>query len=140
MGGEAIGSVRARLKTELWRERMDYEWGSPLCDVCGESLLWCDMHESIVRRGVARGWSKEDRLKIFVPYNCHLVHRHCHGLAHGNPELMVAIQICRYGWQHVMEWVASLPFKVFFAWDRGLDENTARTMVEGQAPWILRQK
>lgn len=133
--------IRAQLKTELWRERMNYEWGSPLCDVCGKSLLWCDMHESVVRRGVARGWPKEDRARIFVPCNCHLVHHgKCHELAHAAPDLMVAIQIVRYGMQHVREWIADLPFKVPFQWTRGLCGRTARMEVERRAPWILRQK
>lgn len=134
---------RNDLKIELWRGRT-YEPGSPLCDVCGESLVTgnatCDMHESIVRKGVAMGWSKEDRMKISVPCNCHLVHHgKCHERAHADPDLMVAIQVARYGMQHIREWIATLPFRVPFSWHRGYDDRTARLTVERRAPWILRQ-
>jgi len=131
--------LRGQLKVRLWRERTNYDYGLPLCDVCGEPL-WggqCAMHESVVRRGVARGWPKEDRVKIFVPCNCHLVcHGTCHMQAHASPDLMVAIQIVRYGMQHIREWIATLPFKVPFHWTRGLDEEGALELVRREAPWV----
>ena len=124
---------RKILKKYLWRDR------PRLCDICGEPMRVCDMHESIVRRGVAQGWPLKRRSDIFVPENCHLLHPKCHSDAHANPELMVAIQMLRYGREKIQEWIDSLPFRATFYWDRGLGMRDAYELVEAHTPWILEE-
>lgn len=126
---------RKQLKEELWAQR------PRICDVCGRPMRTCDMHESIVRRGVAQGWKRRDRPGIFVPCNCNLVHHvSCHRLAHALSVLMVAIQIVRYGKPAIQAWIDSLPFKVEYRWDRGLSTADAIEMVEQGAPWITEEE
>lgn len=126
--------ARNELKAYLRRNRHK-------CDACGGSLgLGVDMHESIVPRRVVQGWAKENRDLIMVEVNCHLVHTGaCHKEAHANPPLMVAIQIVRHSKMKIQAWIDSLPFKVFYAWDRGMCEEDAFLRVEAQAPWILEE-
>jgi len=126
--------ARNELKACLHRNR-------PKCDICGYLLgLSVDMHESIVPRRVVQGWAKRYRDLIFVEENCHLLHHGaCHMEAHADALLMVAIQITRYGKARIQEWIDSLPFKVFYAWDRGLTEEDAFLRVEAVAPWILEE-
>lgn len=102
----------------------------PFCDVCGNRLREPDMHESIVTKQAARGWSKKKRKLINHRFNCHLVCNSCHTWAHAHPKEMVAIQISRHGYDEIQEWIDSLEFRVPFSWHRGLDQVEADRMAE----------
>lgn len=139
---------RHELKARLWKMRLRAYTSTsstlgracPLCDVCGEPLGSgvADMHESVVPRRIAMGWDNSG--VIMYEYNCHLVHHvECHQLAHANPIKMVAIQIVRYGWHEIQEWIDTLPFVVEYSWHRGLTDEAAYREVHDKAPWILEE-
>ena len=148
---QALATQRKRLKIRLWRERAYTEaWITddeiipvalasvplplpagvirlPTCVYCGLIIKHpdnCVMHEAIVRRGVAAGWPPKERLKIHCEENCQLLHvGKCHGRAHAEPRRMVAVQIKRYGYEHLRAWINTLPFKVPYEWHRGLSPD-----------------
>lgn len=126
----------AAIRAQIWRARSwEVEGNRPLCDVCGRPLLQsCDFHHAIVRRGIVRkAWPD---ILLDHEINICLVHRGCHKKAHADPDLLAAIQIVRYGWHTIDQWIASLPFKAPYQWHRGLDERVAKLTVERRAPWI----
>jgi hypothetical protein len=143
-------------RRQLIRERLDYSRSSmwPVCDVCGR-LIQRDLavHHTIIARRHAQGWPKEQRGLIDHEYNLCILHNyHCHlKAAHGWLGLaLVAVQIVRYGWGTIDEWVnglppieeiggaeiGGLPFKVPFMWHRGLTEAEALALVKEKVPWI----
>ena len=112
----ATVNKRNALKASLWETH-------PRCAVCDEPLPGtCDMHECIVPKRIAAGWSKKQRWLINHRYNCVLVHSGtgCHLWAHAHPRIMVAQLIVQYTWEGLDEWVGSLPFKVPYSWHRGI--------------------
>lgn len=125
----------AKAKAALWYSR------NHICDVCGKPLAFTgtNAHHCIARQGQAMGCRDRDAIK-YEPMNIVLVHQDvCHRKAHADPILCVAIQIVRYGWSTIDEWIQSIPWKVPFSWHRGLTAEEALRIVEEDAPWILEE-
>lgn len=127
---------------KLWMERLSFSVDppAPLCDICGRPVRVnnADMHHGVIRKGTVRGWEIEKKELLNDPLDLLIVHRTpCHKQAHARPVLCVAIQIVRYGWQRLDDWVYILPFRVAYEWHRGLDEQAARQLVKKEALWIL---
>jgi len=137
---------------KIYRLRTDPSYGAPVCDICGKPV-WDrpDLHHAIVMKRHVQGWPKKRRGLIDVPMNICVLHRFpCHQSAHGrNYRLLVAVQIVRYGWAAIDEWVRGLPFQCSYwddrralitdmEWHRGfVDDQEAIEIVEVELPWIL---
>jgi hypothetical protein len=112
--------VRDRVKTQLENEfRVLFpKSGKPVsvCRFCtGPLFNSADMHEWLVTRGDAQGWSDEETLKIFVPCNCMLLHPTCHqkfGASRHWLPYLAKKQVDYYGPQTFLNWINSLPWKV----------------------------
>lgn len=81
------------------------------CTVCQEYLTNpVDIHEALVTKGDIQGWPARWRIIIINPYNCVLVHRHCH--AHGDRESTWKLKCEQFGEDEIIKWYESLPFRV----------------------------
>lgn len=119
-----------------WWQRDAPELVEYRCALCGKSGTEArlDQHHLLIARRVAMGWKKEKRGLIDHHYNlvtlcnwpCHLL------VAHGwKHRVLVARQIVQYGYETLSEWVESLPFKVPFHWNMGLEsDEEARKLLE----------
>jgi hypothetical protein len=73
-----------------------------------------DMHEWLVKRSDAQGWSEEDRQLIFHPLNCVNLHGNCHklyGQSKTATNLITQKMIYLYGAHKLVNWIKTLPFK-----------------------------
>lgn len=105
-----------------WLQAGEAEPAAHQCVLCGGRCV--DRHHLLIARRVVMGWKRRCRKLADHEYNlinlCRLCHKEAHGWKH---RYLVARQIVRYGYEHLQNWVGTLPFKIPFHWDMGITSD-----------------
>ena len=76
LGNQTMAYLRNCLKSEMMeaRGKLTALGWLPICPICDEPVEKPDMHEVLLTRGDVQGLKEHQKLRIFLPENCVLVH------------------------------------------------------------------